>query len=296
MPSRLNATIVPWCPETFGGAPPNRGGRADGLGAVVDRDPVEEARTALAAVAPAPGWPGPALGRQPRVFGRDFLGVADRRPVAGVAEGVPQSLDLLAPTPAVGRRWHLAEGLAGLLGRAGWAAPPEVERGLLGWVLRPGQKRGSAVGKTKRGKGTKWMVVADGSGLPLGSALASASPAEVRLAEQTLQAIAVPRQGPGRPRQKPERVIADRGYDSDPLRRRLAARGIELIVPHRSNRVRPPTQDGRPLRRYQRRWKIERLFAWLGNYRRLIVRHERLLVTYRAFFHVACALIVLRSL
>lgn len=127
---------------------------------------------------------------------------------------------------------------------------------------------------------------ADGQGLPLGSALASASPAEVRLAEQTLQAIAVPRQGPERPRQKPERVLGDKAFDSDPLRARLAARGIELIAPHRENRTKPPTQDGRALHRYR----------WLGHFRRLVVRYERWLTTYRAFFHVACAMIILRHL
>ena len=140
------------------------------------------------------------------------------------------------------------------------------------------------------------MVVADGQGLPLGSALAAASPAEVTLVEQTLQAIAVPRQGPGHPRQKPDRLIGDKAFDSDPLRARLAQRGIELIAPHRVNRTKPPTQDGRALRRYQRRWMIERLFAWLGQFRRLVVRYEYFLDTYRAFFHVACALIVLRHL
>jgi hypothetical protein len=45
----------------------------------------------------------------------------------------------------------------------------------------------------------------------------------------------------------------------------LAQLGIELIAPHRRNRKKPKTQDGRPLRRYKRRWKIERLFAWLGT-------------------------------
>jgi len=140
------------------------------------------------------------------------------------------------------------------------------------------------------------MVVADGAGVPLGSALASASPAEVTLVEETLHAIAVPRPGPGRPRQNPERLIGDKAFDSDPLRSRLAQRGIELIAPHRQNRTKPPTQDGRPLRRYRRRWLIERLFAWLGQFRRLVVRYEHWLDTYRAFFHVACAIIVLRHL
>jgi transposase len=73
----------------------------------------------------------------------------------------------------------------------------------------------------------------------------------------------------GRPRQKPLRVIAVRAYDGDPLRERLAARGIELVPPHRGNRSKPRTQDGRALPRYRRRWKVERTLAWLGSFRRL---------------------------
>jgi transposase len=158
------------------------------------------------------------------------------------------------------------------------------------------QKGGEAVGKTKRGKGTKWMVVVDGAGVPLGSTLHSASPAEVTLVESTLAAIAVPRAHGGRPRWKPRRLIADRAYDSDPLRLRLKARGIELVCPHRKGRRKPPTQDGRALRRYRKRWKIERTFAWLGHFRRLIVRHDTHLLMYRAFFHLACLLLTLRHL
>ncbi len=74
----------------------------------------------------------------------------------------------------------------------------------------------------------------------------------------------------------PDRLIGDRAYDSDGLDERLREeRGIELIARHRSNRRRPKTQDGRPLRRMRRRWRVERLFAWLQNYRRLVTRYER---------------------
>jgi transposase len=139
------------------------------------------------------------------------------------------------------------------------------------------------------------MVVVDGAGLPLGDHLHSASPSEVKLVEATLAAIRVGRRHrAGCPRQKPIRLIADRGYDSDPLRAQLAKRGIELIVPHRKNRRKPPTQDGRALRRYKRRWIVERTFAWLGNFRRLVVRYDRSLTIYQAFFHIACFMIVLR--
>jgi transposase len=137
------------------------------------------------------------------------------------------------------------------------------------------------------------MVVVDGQGIPLGSHLASASPAEVKLAEAALESIRVPRKGRGRPRQRPQRLIADRGYDSDPLRKRLKALKIELIAPHRRNRKKAKTQDGRKLRRYRKRWKVERTFAWLGNFRRLVVRYERHILMYRAFFHLACLMIVL---
>ena len=140
------------------------------------------------------------------------------------------------------------------------------------------------------------MVVVDGQGVPLGNHLDRASPAEVTLVERTLEQVRVPRVGRGRPRSKPERLIADRAYDSDPLRRRLKQRGIQLICPHRKNRSKAPTQDGRALRRYRRRWKIERTFAWLGNFRRLVVRYERRLSMYNAFFHVACLIIALRHL
>lgn len=140
------------------------------------------------------------------------------------------------------------------------------------------------------------MVVVDGQGVPLGNHLDGASPAEVKLVTKTLAQVCVPRTGRGRPKSKPHRLIADRAYDSDPLRKQLAARGIELICPHRCNRRKPATQDGRALRRYRKRWKVERTFAWLGNFRRLVVRYDRALLMYNAFFHVACLLIALRHL
>jgi transposase len=81
--------------------------------------------------------------------------------------------------------------------------------------------------------------------------------------------------------------------DSDGLDEALADQGIEMIAPHK--RGRKKTQDGRKLKRFKRRWKIERLFAWLGNYRRLRVRYERPAETFLGFFRLACVLILLRS-
>jgi transposase len=89
-------------------------------------------------------------------------------------------------------------------------------------------------------------------------------------------------------------VIADTAYDSDPLRRRWRKRGIDLIAPYRRNKRATPYYDGRKFRRYRRRWIVERTNAWLGQFRRLLVRHDHTLESYRAFFYVACLWITLR--
>jgi hypothetical protein len=112
--------------------------------------------------------------------------------------------------------------------------------------------------------------VVDGHGIPLGNRLDSASPAEVTLLEPTIETIAVPRDGPGRPRKRPERLIDAKACDSDALHQRLAKRGMDVICPQRKNREKPPRQDGRKLRRDKRRWKVERTFAGLENVRRLV--------------------------
>jgi len=121
--------------------------------------------------------------------------------------------------------------------------------------------------------------------LPVGVHLASASRYEGHLLEPTLdQAFNA---------DKIRRVIADKGYDDDKLRGRLAERGIDLIVPNKGRRVNK-TQDLRKLRRYKHRWIVERTFAWLHNYRRLVTRWERLTDVYLAFLHLGCILITLK--
>jgi len=132
------------------------------------------------------------------------------------------------------------------------------------------------------------VAVADGAGLPLAVSIASASPHEVTLVEATLNQCFAP--------QLPARLIGDRAYDSDRLDARLhAERGIALIAPHRGNR-RTRTQDGRPLRRYRRRWLVERLHAWLQNFRRLVTRYEYHADNFLAFVQLGCILILLRHL
>ena len=131
------------------------------------------------------------------------------------------------------------------------------------------------------------MAVTDRNGFPVAVHVASASPHETRLVEATLDHSFVPGW--------PAKLLADRAYDSDSLDDKLQDEfGIELIAPHKSNRKRGPTQDGRVLRRYCRRWKIERLFAWLHNFRRLVTRWEYKESNFLGMLYLACILILLR--
>ena len=133
------------------------------------------------------------------------------------------------------------------------------------------------------------MVLADGTGTPLGVLLEAASPAEVKLLRKTVQQVPWDLLDA-----KPERLVMDRAYDSNAVRKDLAECGIEPIVPARKNNRSATHQDGRKLRRYKKRWKIERTNAWLQNFRRVVIRYERLTANYLAFVYLACALITLR--
>src|SRR4051794_16314865 len=146
----------------------------------------------------------------------------------------------------------LARGLADLPRRAERRGPGRGGGGRRRRVVGPGENGAAAVGKTTTGQGTKAMGVVEGEGLPLACHRDSASRAEVQLLEATLDPINVTEDA-GAPA-RPERLILDRGYDSDPLRERRAARGREMIGPHPKNRRRPTTPEGRKLRRYRRRW------------------------------------------
>ena len=131
------------------------------------------------------------------------------------------------------------------------------------------------------------MGLSDAEGVPLAVHACSASPHEVTLVEATFDDCALD--------ELPEKVIGDKAYDSDRLDETLLKeRGVELIAPHKKNRKKPKTQDGRKLRRYRKRWRIERLFAWLQNFRRLVVRYEYHLTNFLGMLHLGCIKILLR--
>jgi transposase len=130
------------------------------------------------------------------------------------------------------------------------------------------------------------MAVADRHGRPVAVLVASPLPHEVTLVHATLARRFVAA--------RPARLLGDRAYDSDPLDRARAAAGTALIAPHRANRSKPRTQDGRPLRRLARRWKVERLNAWLHACRRVAARYEVHADNFLGFLRLACLRILLR--
>lgn len=132
------------------------------------------------------------------------------------------------------------------------------------------------------------MLMTDGEGVPISAVTTSAGDAEVHTIETLVDLQLLD--------ENPQRLIYDKAADADWLREALERRGIEQVTPHRSNRKKPRLQDGRRLRRYRHRWKVERTISWLGNWRRLLVRHEYHAHLFEGFVHWACLLLCLRWL
>ena len=132
------------------------------------------------------------------------------------------------------------------------------------------------------------MAVADRSGLPIAVGIESGPRHEQKLVVATLQRSFLKKE-------LPKILIGDRAYDSDPLDRELAAMGVEMISPPHPRR-RSKLPDGRKLRRYKRRWKVERLFAWIFRSRRLVTRYEEKAENFLGLVQLACAQILWRQL
>lgn len=147
---------------------------------------------------------------------------------------------------------------------------------------------GDGVGCTRAGKGVKIMVLVDARGLPVAVDTTSATPNECRLVQRLFEFMLT--------EDTPERVIGDKAYDSDALDEELAHQGIEMIAPHRRSRnVENYTQDGRPLRRYARRWTVERTISWFQNFRRLCIRWEKSTKLFSGFLHLGCTILLLKE-
>jgi transposase len=145
---------------------------------------------------------------------------------------------------------------------------------------------GDEIGPTRRGKGVKIMAIVDRHGLPLAVTTHAANHHEVTLVQLTFDFYMI--------EAKPENLIDDKAYDSDPLDEAMRAQGTEMISPHRSNKKRK-TQDGRRLRRYEWCSIVERFFAWLQWHRRLLVRWEYYPANLYGFVQRAALCILLRQ-
>jgi transposase len=216
----------------------------------------------------------------------DRVGAEDRLAMERFTETFSLASHLLAAARRVVRTRLAREGVAKIAAATRRAGTTETRRSVRGRHVCESKKGGEAIGLAKRGKGSKIMLLVDGHGTPLSVLAASASLGETSLLEPLLDQGLSPRE--------PARLTYDRALDSDIHRERLRRRGIELACPHRKNRTRVKKQDGRSLRRFARRWKIERTNSWLHNFRRIGVRHERSLLMFTGFAQLACLLIVLR--
>src|SRR5450755_3395644 len=248
------------------------------------RCPMEVDRTNLAAPAAA-RWSRSPVARFAGGTQRHLVGVGHWSTVARAAREISAVPDPPSPLPAVGAGRQAGRHLARLSGGVARPWKTETGGGFHRRLLHGGKKGGLAVGPTKRGKGTKIIALADDHSLPLAVSIESASPHESQLVEGVL--------GHSFLDTLPARLIGDKAYDSDRLDRDLADRyGIEMIAPHRGQR-REPTQDGRPLRRYRRRWRVERLFAWLHHFRRLVIRWEYHVENFFGMVRLGCMQILL---
>jgi transposase len=143
-----------------------------------------------------------------------------------------------------------------------------------------------------RGKpGSKYHLLIDAGGIPLAVGLSAANTHDSQLLEQLIDAVPAvigPRGRPGRPRKRPAKLHADKGYDFPGCRRALRCRGISPRIARRG------VESSQRLGRH--RWKVERSLAWLLANRRLTIRYERRADILTAFLHLACALICARKL
>jgi len=145
---------------------------------------------------------------------------------------------------------------------------------------------GEDIGKTRRGKGVKILAIVDRHGLPLSVSTHAANHHEVTLVQLSFDFYMI--------EAKPQNLVGDKAYDSDALDEKLRKVGVEMIAPHRNNRE-LKTQDGRRLRRYARRWIVERYFAWLHWKRRLLVRWEYYPTNFLGFVQLASILMLLKQ-
>ena len=156
---------------------------------------------------------------------------------------------------------------------------------------RAGKKGGSQTGPSpvdRARAGSKHHLLVDATGIPLAWTLTGGNRNDITQLIPLVERVPPVRGRVGRPRQRPERLIADRAYDHRPQRRELRRRGIRPEIARRKS------AHGSGLGRY--RWVVERTFAWLHQFKRLLVRYERRGDIHEAFLALGCCLVCHRRL
>ena len=226
--------------------------------------------------APAPGSHGDPL--RPEEW--HLLGAA------APGDGVRLWHDLLAIPPRLGRKRSLGPDAPGDARKASRGEQDRLvtrdRRQLLGPCCAWGKKTGPSP-TDRRKAGSKHHLITDAQGIPLAGILTAANVNDVTQLIPLVDAIPSIPGKVGRPRNKPEAVQGDRGYDSEPHRRELRTRGIQPVIAKRM------TEHGSGLGKT--RWVIERTLSWLHQNRRLRVRYERLPEIHEAFLSIACAML-----
>ncbi len=202
--------------------------------------------------------------------------------------------DLLAPVAGLAAGGSLATIAPGTLAAAAGCWADRLGAGVTGLGQRAGSRGGEQTGPnpTDRGKsGSKRHIVVDRNGIPLAVTQSAANVHDSRMVEATVDAIPplrLPRGQRGRPRRRPKKLHADKGYDYPRCRRALRARGIIPRIARRG------IESSERLGRY--RWVVERTLSWLNRFRRLKVRYERRADIHQAFLSLGCALVYFRML
>jgi transposase len=194
---------------------------------------------------------------------------------------------VLAEASGVDRQRHLPQSLETIARKTRPVKRTQLGRSDRRRLVFTGKKGGAEVGYGRKGKGTTIMLMVDGEGTPLSAFTTAASTSEVHAVETLVDERVADK--------TPRHLMYDKAADADWLRDALDVRGVGLICPHRANRTKPSRQDGRPLRRYKRRYKVERSISWLHNCRRLITRWEYYPELFEGFVHLGCLYTILKG-
>lgn len=227
---------------------------------------------------------------------------------------------MLRPLRALATRWDLGEAAlkganqVGRSGRGGVGGERGLERGPGAPARRRGQapeeprgrKKGllnpsdEALGRSKGGFSTKLHLCCDGKGRPLSVVLTGGQRHESTQLEAVLDAIRVPRVGCGRPRKRPDHLIADKGYSYPTCRDLLRGRSIPHTIPERRDQrerreKRPGRKPSFEKETYRRRNVVERCVNRLKQWRAIATRYDKRAVNYRAGVVIASLMIWLAS-